>query len=127
MEEREWAVQTILVADDEPEITELIQAALGPRESWRFLVAHDGLTALTLAQAERPDLMFLDVVMPAMSGFEVCRQLKKDPETAAIPIILTTALTQESVKGGAPVMADGYLLKPFELATLVAAAESILG
>ncbi len=120
-------MQTILVVDDEPAIAELIQLTLGPRESLRFLVAHDGPRGLELARAERPDLMFLDVVLPGMSGFEVCRQLKKDAETRGIPIILTTALTPESLGSGPPVMVDGYLMKPFELATLIAAAESILG
>jgi len=81
---------TILIVDDEPSIRTLLRYILG-RECFRVLEAEDGERALELARTERPDVMVLDVMMPRQNGFEVCRMLRQEPATAALPILLLTA------------------------------------
>jgi two-component system alkaline phosphatase synthesis response regulator PhoP len=113
----------VLVCDDEPIVRILVHATLD-REKYIMVVARDGHEALALARSEQPDLILLDVVMPGRSGPNVLDALRRDPATAAIPIIILTAWTQatdgaEMLRAGA----DAYLTKPFsphELASLVA-------
>jgi putative two-component system response regulator len=84
---------TILVVDDTPEVLGLMSGLL--REHYRVRVAPDGENALRIARAEpRPDLVLLDVMMPGMDGFEVCRRLKADRRTREIPVIFLTARTE---------------------------------
>ena len=85
----------ILLADDEEDILMLVSATLGGDDRLSLILARDGEESLRLARQERPDLIFLDVMMPKMDGFEVCRQLKSDAETAAIKIVMLTAMTQD--------------------------------
>ena len=86
-----------------------------------------GLAALDAAHRTAPDLILLDVVMPDMSGLDVCRKLKADPETAEIPIILVTALTDRASKmAGLQAGADDFLTKPVDEVTLLARVRSLL-
>jgi putative two-component system response regulator len=107
--------QLILAVDDEAGNLQLLRQVL--QDDYRLSFAKDGRRALELAQQERPDLVLLDVMMPGMSGFEVCAALKAQPATAAIPVIFVTALadTDDEVEGFA-VGAVDYIAKPISAA-----------
>jgi DNA-binding response OmpR family regulator len=107
---------SIVVADDEPDITRLIALVL---QEHTILPAKNGREAFALIRETHPDLVILDVMMPGMSGLEVARALKADPETASLPIIFLSAYGQQhEVAAGLGVGAARYLVKPFEPQTL---------
>jgi PleD family two-component response regulator len=103
----------VLVVDDDRPLCNIVAEVL-LAEDIEVLQAHDGAEGLSLARRERPDLIILDVMIPVMSGYEVCRSLRKSFLTADIPVIMLTALgdPMEKVKGLAE-GADDYLTKPF--------------
>ena len=102
----------ILIVDDEPAGITLLKGLL-PQEH-QFMAATDGLTALELARHHQPDLVLLDVRMPEMDGYEVCRALKEDPDTATIPVIFLTSLAEtEDIVKGFTLGAVDYVAKPF--------------
>lgn len=110
----------ILVVDDEPDVVSLVKRTL-LAEGFEVLEAFDGIAALDLAAKERPDLVLLDIMMPMMSGYEVCEELKRDPDTQDIPVIcLTSAHTPEARAQGFKAGADEVVTKPFLPAELVA-------
>ncbi|MDO8184039.1 response regulator [Conexibacter sp. JD483] len=115
----------ILVADNDEDILTLVSFRL-QRQGYEVLVARDGAEALELARAELPDLCVLDVMMPKLTGYDVTRELRADPRTADVPVILLTARVQEAdVRSGYDAGADDYVRKPFapqELRDRVAAA-----
>ena len=103
----------ILIADDEPEVLKLLEMRL-VAAGFEVLKAADGVSALGCARKEAPALAILDVMMPGMSGLEVCRTLKNDPKTARIPIMLLTARQEEVDRVlGFEFGADDYVVKPF--------------
>lgn len=103
----------ILIADDEAEVLSLLESRL-LANGFEVLKATDGVAALGCARTDEPALAILDVMMPGMSGLEVCRTLKGDPKTARIPIILLTARHEEVDRVlGFEFGADDYVLKPF--------------
>jgi CheY-like chemotaxis protein len=107
------ALKKILLADDDPAIRLLVNATLRS-DQYQIIEASDGQEALTLARREHPDLILLDVSMPKVDGFEVCRRLKEDPSTAEIRIIMLTGHTLDADRqAGAALGADGYFTKPF--------------
>jgi len=123
--------ERILVADDDPDILQFVRVNL-ELEGFEVEVAHDGKEAIAKVMASPPDLVLLDVMMPDKDGFEVCRQIKQDGRTKAIPVIFLTA------KGGGEALAEGfesgavmYINKPFtanKLLTIVnAMLESVEG
>ncbi|HAM54456.1 MAG TPA: hypothetical protein DCQ64_03225 [Candidatus Rokubacteria bacterium] len=117
---------TILVADDEPPILELIRFTLED-DQVRVVEARDGLEALRLAQAVRPELCFLDVQMPELDGLAVCRLLRQDPGLAGSRIVMLTAASQEADRvRGLAAGADGYLTKPFSPLALFSLVRSLL-
>ncbi len=117
---------TILVADDEPPILELIRFTLED-DLVRVVEARDGLEALRLAQAVRPELCFLDVQMPGLDGLAVCRLLRQDPGLAGSRIVMLTAASQEADRiRGLAAGADGYLTKPFSPLALFSLVRSLL-
>jgi CheY-like chemotaxis protein len=119
-------VKTVLVVDDEPTIRALVNAILDG-SGVRTLEAADGPEALDMARRYQPDLVLLDVVMPRMDGFAVCQRMKAETSMARIPILLLTALAQESDHQRARrVGADGIVQKPFSPAVLRATVDSIL-
>ena len=112
----------ILAVDDERHIVRLVEVNL-QRAGYEVVTAYDGREALEKVKAEKPDLVVLDVMMPYMDGFEVLKNLKADPTTAEIPVIMLTAKAQDAdVFRGWQSGVDCYLTKPFnpmELLTFV--------
>jgi len=120
----------ILIVDDEPHLRTLIRQALEDLEDdgVELLTARDGDEALETIQAERPDLVFLDVMMPKKSGFEVCDLVKNSLAMNNVYIVLLTAKGQEfDRQRGEQVGADVYMTKPFDPDALAAKAREVLG
>jgi two-component system phosphate regulon response regulator PhoB len=120
------AHERILVVEDEEEILELLRYNLA-RQGFRVSCAARGEDALRMALADGPDLVLLDLMLPGMDGMEVCRRLRRDPATQAIPIVMLTAKGEESdVVAGLELGADDYLTKPFSPRVLVARIRAVL-
>ncbi|KUK82024.1 MAG: Response regulator [Pelotomaculum thermopropionicum] len=116
----------ILVVDDEISILELLRFNLA-REGYRVLTANDGQQALHCARAEKPDLIILDIMLPVMDGYEVCRILKAGKETAGIPVLMLSARDDVLDKVvGLELGADDYIAKPFSPRELVARVKANL-
>jgi two-component system phosphate regulon response regulator PhoB len=117
---------TILIADDEPHVVELVRVTLEDERA-RVVEASDGAGALELAAELEPELIFLDVNLPDMSGLEVCRRLRKQARTACAHIVmLTAAAQQDDIARGLAAGATHYLTKPFSPVRLLSLAESLL-
>ena len=102
---------TILAVDDTPEYLDMVKGILVPE--YTVKVAVNGKLALKIAQVQRPDLILLDVMMPEIDGYEVCRQLKTNPDTRDIPVIFLTAKDHaEDESRGIELGAVGYIAKP---------------
>ena len=120
------ANKRILVADDEPDVLQLVSSNL-KNAGFNVIKAQDGLSALTQARDTLPSLIVLDLMLPEMSGLEVCRTLKKDPHTSQIPIIMLTAKAEEVDRiVGLELGADDYLTKPFSPRELVLRVKSVI-
>lgn len=122
--------QKILIVDDEAHLRMLIQQTLEELEDEgvELLTAANGEEALATIEAERPDLVFLDVMMPKLSGFDVCERAKKGLGLDGVHIILLTAKGQEfDRQRGVQVGADLYMTKPFDPDALLAKARDVLG
>jgi CheY-like chemotaxis protein len=117
---------TVLVVDDNQQNLELLQAYLEDMDC-QTLPAHNGLEALEIVSEEEVDLILLDVMMPKMSGFEVCKRLKKDPKTADIPVIMVTALTEfGDIERGIDSGTDDFLSKPVNKLELLTRVKTML-
>lgn len=117
----------VLLADDDEAVRALVKATLNDSKRWQIIEARNGLEALGLAKSEKPDLIILDVAMPYLNGFEVCRQLKDNPETRGIIILLITGFPKdEHLERVQQVGANGYLSKPFSVADLLIKVEEAL-
>jgi two-component system phosphate regulon response regulator PhoB len=118
--------EKILVIEDEADILELVEYNL-KREGYRVSGCLDGEQGLQAARKENPDLVVLDLMLPGMDGFEVCRELKRDPVTRHIPVLILTAKAEESdVILGLGIGADDYVTKPFRPKELVARVQAVL-
>ncbi|MCX5826112.1 MAG: winged helix-turn-helix domain-containing protein [Deltaproteobacteria bacterium] len=116
----------ILVADDEKDIVELIAYNL-EQEGFAVCKAFDGRKAWEMVNADKPDFVILDLMMPAMPGMEVCRMIRRQAETAAIPIIMLTAKSDPVDKIlGLEIGADDYITKPFHVRELIARIRAVL-
>jgi two-component system phosphate regulon response regulator PhoB len=117
---------TILIADDEAHVVELVRVTLED-ERVRVIEASDGATALAAAAGFEPDLIFLDVNLPDLSGLEVCRRLRRDPRLAGARIVmLTAAAQQDDIARGLAAGANHYLTKPFSPVRLLSLVEGLL-
>lgn len=114
----------VLVVDDEPDVVEFIIRALED-EGWEFESAADGFEAGLKVASFKPDLIILDLLMPKVDGFEVCRQVREDPATEEISILVVTAYP-EHIENVKELGADDYLTKPLEVEELRKKARRLL-
>ena len=121
-------MQQILIIEDDADIAESLQYNF-KREGFRPVIAESGEKGLRLALDEKhpPDLILLDLMLPGMSGTELCRRLRREPLTEKTPIIMLTAKASESDKiGGLELGADDYIVKPFSVKEVVARVRAVL-
>jgi len=126
MNDEDLKTANILVVDDNEQNLELIQAYLEDLKC-NSIPARDGISAIELIKESKPDLVLLDVMMPRMSGFEVCRRLKSNPETADLPVIMVTALNEmgdieRAIESGT----DDFLSKPVNKLELLTRVKTML-
>src|SRR6266508_6420120 len=120
------ATKTILIIEDEKDLAELVALNLG-KEGYRSLIALDGISGLEAARSQSPDLILLDLMLPGMTGVDVCKALKGNLKTAAIPIILQTAKGEEIDRVvGFEIGADDYVVKPFSTRELLLRIKAVL-
>jgi two-component system phosphate regulon response regulator PhoB len=116
----------ILIVDDEPDIVELLDYNLR-QAGYTVVNARDGASALAAIRRQRPDLIVLDLMLPDIPGTEVCRRLRKDADTEAIPILMLTARSEEIDRVvGFEVGADDYVVKPFSPREIVLRVQALL-
>jgi len=119
-------IRTIAVLDDEEDILELLRTYL-TRAGFKVIALAEPEKFLKVVAQEPPDLILLDLMLPGADGLEICRYLKKRPETASVPIIMLTARTQEADRvAGLELGADDYITKPFSLRELEARIKAVL-
>lgn len=126
-EEMALPASTVLVVDDNPQNLELLCAYMEELPNVRLISATNGLEALETIASQNPDLLLLDIMMPQMSGFEVCKQIKSNPETRDIQVIMVTALNEvgdheRAVDAGT----DEFLAKPVNRVELITRVKSLL-
>jgi DNA-binding response OmpR family regulator len=115
----------VVVVEDEPDVAELIRYNLA-KEGYEVVLATNGPDALRLIQGVRPDVVLLDILIPQLNGWEVCRRLKQDPDTRSIAIIMVTGRVEEGDKVlGFELGADDYVTKPFSPRELLARIRAV--
>ena len=117
----------ILIVEDEESILELVSEILADTGDYRVLKARDGEEALMIAQEARPDVILLDIQLPRLSGYEVCKSVKSHPDMSHIKVLMMSGMSQnpgwqKAQRAGA----DGYIAKPFSSITLVENVERLL-
>ena len=124
MERKTDAQKTILIVEDEKNIVDILRFNL-QREGYRTVEAYDGADGLEKARKENPDLILLDVMLPKMIGFDVCRTLREEGNN--VPVIILTAREEEADKvSGLEIGADDYITKPFGMMEFVARVKAVL-
>ncbi len=117
---------SVLVVEDEQDVAELLRYNL-IKEGYEVVLVANGADALKRARETRPELILLDIMVPQLNGWEVCRRLKQDPETRAIPVIMVTGRVEEGDKVlGFEMGADDYVTKPFSPRELVARVRAVV-
>ncbi|OGN90399.1 MAG: hypothetical protein A2Z70_00885 [Chloroflexi bacterium RBG_13_48_17] len=117
----------ILIVEDDPSFSRAINHII-LKEGYDVITASNGLAGLRMAKDENPDLLILDVMLPGLDGFEICSQLRQNPQTEKLPIIMLSAKGQEIDKTtGLKVGANEYLTKPIDRALLLEKISSLLG
>ncbi len=115
--------EKILIIDDNPVVARMTEALL-VSINYEVVHARDGVSGIQMAKTAKPDVILLDIILPGMHGFEVCKQLKSDAATRTIPVVIISGTGLEEVAENEPdVQADAYLNKPFGLAELLPAIE----
>jgi len=116
----------ILIVEDEESLLKL-ESILLTSKGYEVVGATNGQAALDAVKKERPDLVLLDIMLPEIDGFEVCRRIKKDPDTEQIPVIMLTAKkSREDMARGEKVGADWYITKPFKSAMVIETIQRFL-
>ena len=116
----------LLVVEDELDLAEMVKLRL-KANGYEVLIAYDGQAGLDLARQEKPDLIILDLMLPKIDGYKICRMLKFDEKYKHIPIIMFTARAQESDKKmGSDVGADAYITKPFDAQALLSKIKELI-
>jgi two-component system, OmpR family, response regulator len=117
----------VLIAEDDPDIQVILKMVLTRLGKCDVVITYEGEQVVALAKTHRPGLILLDVMLPGMSGFEICKVLKSDPETKSVPVIFLTARAMPvDIKEALSLGAIGYLAKPFDPMTLVGQINEIL-
>ena len=116
---------SILIVDDLPQNVRLLEAILAPR-GYRVSAAHSGREALAMVADEAIDLVLLDILMPEMDGYEVCRALRAEPETSFLPVVMITASGEQEKVAAIEAGADDFIAKPFDQAELLARVKSLV-
>jgi two-component system, OmpR family, alkaline phosphatase synthesis response regulator PhoP len=120
------AKETILVVEDDENIQQLVGYNLA-RAGYHVIFAEKGDQALQLVKREKPDLVVLDIMLPVLNGYQVCKALREDPRTQSLPIIMLTAKSEESeVATGLDLGADDYITKPFSPKILISRIKAVL-
>ncbi len=117
----------ILIVEDEETILELLSVTFADLRDCHILLATDGEEALKTARTANPDIILLDVMLPKINGFEVCRSLKSESATSHIKILMISGLGHNTEQKAMEAGADMYVSKPFSLASLVEKAKELLG
>jgi adenylate cyclase len=115
----------VLVVDDLPQNARLLDAVLAPR-GYRVVTAASGGDALRLLDEKPPDLVLLDIFMPGMDGYEVCRRIRQQPATAFLPVVMITASGDQEKRSAIEAGADDFVTKPFDQAELLARITSLI-
>ncbi len=115
----------VLIVDDQAQNLRLLEAVLAPR-GYTVLTASSGEAALASVAADAPDIMLLDIVMPGMNGYEVCRRIRADPKTRFLPIVMVTASPEQDKVAAIEAGADDFIPKPFEQHELLPRVRSLL-
>jgi len=119
--------QTVLVVDDNPQNLELLVVYMEDLPDVRVVTATNGLEAVQRVAEESPDLVLLDIMMPKMSGFEVCKRIKNDPKTRDTIVVMVTALNETGdVERAAECGTDDYVSKPIDRRAMVDLVKSLL-
>jgi two-component system alkaline phosphatase synthesis response regulator PhoP len=120
-------MKKVLVIEDEKDILELILSIFDGLGNYQVLSAIDGEEAIKLARMDRPDIILLDIQLPKINGYEVCKYIKSDPTMSQIKILMLSGMTQNSDRQKAKeANADGYINKPFSSIELLEKVESLL-
>ena len=118
-------VGVVLVVDDQDANRRLLEAVLSPR-GYRVVTADSGEAALRLLDADPPDVVLLDILMPGIDGYEVCRRIRADPRTAVLPVVMITASGEQEKVRATESGADDFITKPFDQAELLARIRSLV-
>ncbi|MRR18416.1 MAG: response regulator [Deltaproteobacteria bacterium] len=120
-------MKKVLIVDDDPDILFLVSEVL-TRNGYEPLMAYRGAEALDLVRTHRPALVVLDIMMPGLDGFEVCRTIKQDPALAGTKIVMLTAkIKAADIQTGLAAGADSYITKPFKIAELSDKIKELIG